>query len=80
MLQSEDRARPLSRHGPKLVAMVGGDFAMREGSLVRGPHGKELLDQLERPIKVTSCRDGVCTDYYHNLPLRLPSRTGARWS
>ena len=77
MLQSEAGLDRFSAHGPKLVAMVGGDFAMDEkGTRYAVRHGKELLDQLERSVKVTSCRAGVCTDYYHNLPVRLPEQNG----
>jgi hypothetical protein len=77
MLKSENGVERFAAHGPKLVAMVGGDFAMGKDDLryaVR--HGKELLDQLERPVEVTSCREGVCRSYYHNLPVRLPERNG----
>ena len=77
MLQSEVGLDRFSAHGPKLVATVGGDFAMDEkGTRYAVRHGKELLDQVERPVKVTSCRDGVCTDYYHNLPVRLTEQNG----
>ncbi len=75
MLQSETGLDRFAAHGPKLVAMVGGDFAMDEkGTRYAVRHGKELLDQVERPVKVTSCREGVCTSYYHNLPIRLPEQ------
>jgi hypothetical protein len=77
MLESAAGLDRYAARGSKLVAMVGGDFAMGEGKpryAVR--HGKQLLDQMERPVKVTSCRDGTCTAYYHNLPLRLPEQNG----
>jgi hypothetical protein len=77
MLKSQDGLDRFSARGPKLVAMVGGDFAAgKDVPRYAVRHGKELLDQLERPIQVTSCRDGVCRDYYHNLPVRLPEKNG----
>jgi hypothetical protein len=75
MLQSEAGLDRFSAQGPKLVATVGGDFAMDEkGTRYAIRHGRQLLDQVERPVKVTSCREGVCTSYYHNLPIRLPEQ------
>ena len=77
ILKSQDGLDRFSARGPKLVAMVGGDFAAgKDVPRYAVRHGKELLDQLERPIQVTSCRDGVCRDYYHNLPVRLPEKNG----
>lgn len=77
VLESDVGLDRFAAHGPKLVAMVGGDFAMEKASphyAVR--HGQELLDQLDRPVKVTSCRNGECSSYYHSLPVRLPERNG----
>ena len=77
MLKSADGLDRFSARGPKLVAMVGGDFAAgKDAPRYAVRHGKQLLDQLERPIQVTSCRDGVCRDYDHILPVRLPEKNG----
>ena len=77
MLESDLGVDRFAARGSKLVAMVGGDFAVGEANpryAIR--HGKQLLDQMDRSVKVTSCREGTCTSYYHNLPLRLPEQNG----
>jgi hypothetical protein len=76
VLESEDGLDRISGHGPKLVAQIGADFGAGEshGSEYAVRRGKRLLDRLDRPVTVSSCREGVCRRYYHDLPVRLPEK------
>ena len=62
-------------NGSTLDARIGSDFgdtvtstryAVRE-------HGR-LFDVLKKPMKVVVCRKSRCSDYYHELAVRLPER------
>jgi hypothetical protein len=75
-LESDDGVDRISGRGPKLVAQVDPGFGagQSEGTRYAVRHGKRLLDRLDRPVQVSSCREGVCRHYYHDLPMRLPER------
>jgi hypothetical protein len=76
VLESADGTDRIAAHGPKLVAEVGADFAagQSEGPRYAVRRGRRLLDRLERPVTISSCRDGVCRRYAHDLPVRLAER------
>jgi hypothetical protein len=78
VLESDDGFDRISGRGPKLVAQVGADFGAGESDGVRYAvrHGKRLLDRLDRPVTISSCREGVCRRYDHELPVRLPEKNG----
>lgn len=62
--------------GPRLVAAVAGNFGDADGD---GPryavrHDGRLLDLETRPVRISRCREGVCRQYYHEIPVRLPEQ------
>lgn len=61
--------------GPKLEVLLGDDFG---NYLATGPHAERhgglLLDRLQRPVRITTCRRGRCREHYHELPLQLAER------
>jgi hypothetical protein len=76
VLESEDGLDRFSGHGPRLTAQLDGAFGagQGDGSRYAVRRGKRLLDRLERPVRISSCRDGVCERYHHDLPVRLPEK------
>ena len=62
--------------GARLDITLDGNFgeAAGEGTGYAVRHNGRLLDLLYRPVRVSSCRQGVCRSYYHELPVKLPER------
>lgn len=62
--------------GSRLDVMLDGNFgdAAGEGARYAVRHDGRLLDLLHRPVRISSCRQGVCRSYYHEIPVRLPER------
>ena len=78
VLEADDGLDRISSHGARLVAQIGADFGAgeRDGVQYAVRRGKRLLDRLERPVTISSCRGGVCRRYAHTLPVRLPEKNG----
>jgi hypothetical protein len=75
VLESADGLDRIASQGPRLVAQVDAAFgAGGDGARYAVRHGKRVLDRLERPVQISSCRDDVCHRYYHELPVRLPEK------
>jgi hypothetical protein len=75
VLESDDGLDRISGHGPRLVTQIDAGFgAGRSDVRYAVRHGKRLLDRLERTVRISSCRDGVCRRYYHELPVALPEK------
>jgi len=76
VLESDDGLDRIAGQGAKLIAQVDAGFGTGQSEGVRYAvrHGKRLLDRLERPVRISSCRDGVCRRYYHDLPVLLPEK------
>jgi hypothetical protein len=76
VLESDDGLDRIAAQGPKLVTQVDAGFGAgrSEGPRYAVRRGKRLLDRLDRPVQISSCRDGVCRRYYHDLPVRLPEK------
>ncbi len=62
--------------GSRLDVTLDGNFGEEagEGTRYAVRHNGRLLDLLYRPVRISSCREGVCQSYYHELPVRLPER------
>ncbi len=59
--------------GPVLTVPLASDFgdAVPVSRFAERWNG-ELLNQLKKPVRVTSCRDGICREFYHELTVKLP--------
>ena len=62
-------------HGSTLRVWLGDDFgnAWMEGRSA-GLHQGRLLDRLQRPARILTCRLGRCREHYHEIPLGLTER------
>ena len=61
--------------GKRLRVWIGDDFgnAWRLGRAASRQDGA-LLDRLQRPARILTCRHGHCREYYQDIPLQLAER------
>lgn len=61
--------------GPRLVALVSGDFGdtMPVRRYAERRNGV-LLDRLMKPATISVCREGHCREFHHQFEVRLPER------
>ncbi|HUF36867.1 MAG TPA: hypothetical protein VMN37_13005 [Gemmatimonadales bacterium] len=61
--------------GPELRTVIGSDFGdATPVTRYAGHRGDRLLDVLKKPARIAVCRQGRCTEHYHEIAVRLPER------
>ncbi|HUF36272.1 MAG TPA: hypothetical protein VMN37_09990 [Gemmatimonadales bacterium] len=62
-------------HGSRMRVWLGDDFgdAWREGRAAERRDG-QLIDRLQRPARILTCRLGRCSELYYEIPLKLAER------
>jgi hypothetical protein len=64
-----------AKRGNALAVRLTGHFGELRDSVRYAVRERGVLfDIVKRPVKVTTCRQRRCVDYYHTLTIRLPER------
>ena len=75
VVESANRVDRYWGHGGRLRVLLADDFG---GPALAGRYAGRLegrlLDRLQRPTRILTCRFGRCRELYHEVPLKLPER------
>lgn len=71
-VESEDRMDRYWSAGPILKAKLTADFGDSTGTAREAVRWNgHLLDRLQRPARISACKQGRCREFYHEFPRQL---------
>lgn len=74
-LETVNGVEHLSVRKPVLTIRINGSFGQLRDTASYAVRGRGVLfDVVKRPIKITTCRQRQCREYYHVVTFRLPER------